>query len=390
MTPGARVAAAISILDQVLDGTAAEAALTGWARGSRFAGSKDRAAVRDLVFDALRARRSLAARGGAMTGRGLMIGLALRDDLGLDALFDGAGHAPAPLNDAERAQSGDATPLPDPVAHDMPDWLWPLWCDSLGDDASAAALAQQARAPVFLRINRRRGDSRTVIAALADDDVTAVPHPTVPGCLEVTGNARRIGQSRAYTDGLVELQDASSQLAIQAVPVESGARVLDYCAGGGGKALGFADQHDAAVFAHDIAPERMRDLPARAARAGVTITQLRTDALARQAPFDVVFCDAPCSGSGTWRRTPDAKWRLAADDLDRLCATQAEVIRAAAPLVAPGGVLAYATCSVLRSENDGIVDDFLVANPGWRRDRTERLYPGAAGDGFFLSVLRDV
>ena len=390
MTPGARVAAAISILDQVLQGTAAEVALTGWARGSRFAGSKDRAAVRDLVFDALRARRSLSALGGAMTGRGLMIGLVLRDDLGLDALFDGAGHAPPPLSDAERVQIADGAELPDPVAYDMPDWLWPLWCDSLGDEASAAALAQQVRAPVFLRVNRRCGSPEAAIAALAADGITAISHATVSGCLEVTDNARRIGQSRAYTDGLVELQDASSQFAMQAVQVPPGARVLDYCAGGGGKALGFADQNDAVVFAHDIAPERMRDLPARAARAGVSITQLRTDALSRQASFDVVFCDAPCSGSGTWRRTPDAKWRLTPADLDRLCATQAQVIRAAAQLVAPGGVLAYATCSVLRAENDAIVDDFLAANPRWRRDRTEKLRPDATGDGFYLCVLRDV
>ena len=390
MTPGARVAAAITILDQVLQGTAAEAALTGWARGSRFAGSKDRAAVRDLVFDALRARRSLSARGGAMTGRGLMIGLALRDDLGLDALFDGAGHAPPPLSDKEHVQIADDVELSGPVAHDMPDWLWPLWCDSLGDDASAAALAQQSRAPVFLRVNRRRGDTGAAIAALAEDDITAIPHPAVLGCLEVTENARRIGQSGPYTDGLVELQDASSQFAIQAVPVPRGARVLDYCAGGGGKALGFADQNDAVVFAHDIAPERMRDLPARAARAGVNITSLRTDALSRQAPFDVVFCDAPCSGSGTWRRTPDAKWRLTSTDLDRLCATQAQVIRAAAPLVGPGGVLAYATCSVLRAENDAIVDGFLADHQRWERVQTTQLFPGTQGDGFYLCVLRDV
>lgn len=388
MTPGARIAAAAQILDRVLAGDPAEQALTAWARASRFAGSKDRAAVRDHVFDALRAKRSLAARGGAMTGRGLMIGLALRDELGIDSLFDGTGHAPAPLTDAERAHIGQPVKMTEAEAHDLPDWLWPIWCESLGDQAGAAALAQQARADVFLRVNRRRGTLADAMAALAADDIASAPHATVTTCLRVTANARRIKQARAYLDGLVELQDAASQFAVGAVPVAQGARVLDYCAGGGGKALGLADLHDAAVFAHDIAPARMADLPARAARAGVDITQVATTDLDHAAPFDVVFCDAPCSGSGTWRRAPDAKWRLTRDDLNRLTATQDGVISAASRLTGRNGLLVYATCSVLSDENARVVARFLDQHPEWQVFLSHRLVPGNDWDGFYLCGLR--
>ncbi|MBE0414774.1 RsmB/NOP family class I SAM-dependent RNA methyltransferase [Yoonia sp.] len=388
MTPGARVAAAIFILDGILAGQPAEQALTAWARASRFAGSKDRAAVRDHVFDALRAKRSLAARGGALTGRGVMIGLALRDDLGLDALFDGAGHAPMPLTDTERAQIAAPSTMSEPQMHDLPDWLWPAWCDSLGDQARAAALAQQKRADVFLRVNVMRGSVGGAISALATDNIDTVRHPTVTGCLRVTGNARRIKQARAYLDGLVELQDAASQFAVSVVPVPAQGRVLDYCAGGGGKALGFADQHDAAVFAHDISPARMADLPARAARAGVAVTIVKPDACAGAGPFDVVFCDAPCSGSGTWRRAPDAKWRLRPTDLAQLNQTQEQVINAAARLTGKDGMLVYATCSVLRAENKDIITRFVSGNPEWQVVFFHQLIPNSDCDGFYLCGLR--
>lgn len=383
MTPGARVAAAIEILDKINTGAAAEQALTAWARGSRYAGSKDRAAVRDHVFDVLRARRSL----GDGTGRDLMIGLLARDRFDVDAYFNGEGHAPTTLTDEERSARATPTELTQAAKHDLPDWLWPLWQESLGADAAPAALAQQARADVFLRVNQRRGTMETAAKSLADEGIVTIPHPTVTGCLRVTENPRRVKNAAAYTDGLVELQDASSQFAVGAVPVTPDGSILDYCAGGGGKALAFADQYQASVFAHDIAPQRMADLPNRAARAGMQITQVATADLATQAPFDVVFCDAPCSGSGTWRRTPDAKWRLTASRLAALQAMQAEVLDAAAPMVRAGGVLVYATCSILREENDVAVDQFLMRHAGWRIVERHQLLPGVDGDGFYLCVM---
>ena len=386
MTPGARVAAAIAVLDDIATGVAAEKALTTWARGSRFAGSTDRAAVRDHVFDVLRAKRSL----GDGDGRSLMQRLAVREGWPMAMLFSGEGHAPAPLTDAEQDALAAPLALPDAARCDLPDWLWPLWQDSLGDQAEAAALAQQGRADAFLRVNARKASVDQAMAGLAADGVVAVPHEHIPGCLRVQENPRRIKIAAAYLDGLVELQDASSQFAVQNVPVSPGARVLDYCAGGGGKALAFADRNDGPVFAHDIAPQRMADLPERAARAGVTVTVLETKVLAAKGPFDVVFCDAPCSGSGTWRRTPDAKWRLTPERLAQLMQSQDEALAAAARLVAPGGVLAYATCSVLKDENRGAIDRFVGHNPGWRVAELHQLLPSPDGDGFFLCTLQKI
>ena len=384
MTPGARVAAAIAVLDQIQGGAAAEQALTSWARGSRFAGSKDRAAVRDHVFDVLRAKRSL----GDGTGRQLMQRLAQREAWPIDDLFSGDGHAPDPLSANEQDASATPLALSDAARCDLPDWLWPLWRDSLGDRSEATAMIQQGRADVFLRVNMRKGSVDAAIAALAKDDVGALPHPTVAGCLRVTANPRRVKTSAAYLSGLVELQDAASQAAIRRVAVPDGARMLDYCAGGGGKALGFADLCDATVYAHDIAPQRMRDLPARAARAGVRIETIATQALDQQPKFDVVFCDAPCSGSGTWRRTPDAKWRLTPQDLASLMQSQADVLTKAAALVADDGKLVYATWSVFADENMHTVKAFCNAHSEWHISTEDQRFPDADGDGFYSCTLQ--
>jgi 16S rRNA (cytosine967-C5)-methyltransferase len=384
MTPGARVAAAIAVLDQIQVGAVAEQALTAWARGSRFAGSKDRAAVRDHVFDVLRAKRSL----GDGTGRQLMQRLAQRENWPITELFTGDGHAPDALTADEMAALDAPLSLSAAARCDLPDWLWPLWQESLGDRAAAVAQVQQGRADVFLRVNMRKGSVVAAIDALAKDDVTVILHPDVAGCLRVTGNPRRIKTSAAYLSGLVELQDAASQRAVRRIAVPDGARVLDYCAGGGGKALAFADLYEATVFAHDIAPQRMRDLPARAARAGVTIKTLATDALSGAGKFDVVFCDAPCTGSGTWRRAPDAKWRLTPEDLTKVVQSQGEVLEAASLLVAEAGQLVYATCSILAHENSQSVKDFCVTHPEWQIMDARQDLPDANGDGFYTCTLR--
>ncbi|WP_019955156.1 RsmB/NOP family class I SAM-dependent RNA methyltransferase [Yoonia vestfoldensis] len=383
MTPGARVAAAITVLDQIRDGAFAEQALTAWARASRFAGAKDRAAVRDHVFDVLRCRRSL----GDGDGRALMLRLLQRNGVDLGPVFNGLGHAPHPLSEEEVAVVASPPALSDAAACDLPDWLWPLWQERLGADAVQAAQAQQARADVFLRVNQRRATPAAAIALLAQDGITADLHQAVDGCLRVLDNARRIRTATAYATGLVELQDAASQRAVQLVPVAPGALVLDYCAGGGGKALAFADRHDATVVAHDIAPARMADLPDRAARAGVRIQTLTAAELRDHAPFQVVFCDAPCSGSGTWRRSPDAKWRLTPDRLHALTALQDEVIEQAAAKAGAQARLAYATCSVLADENDAVVARFVQNHPDWSIELRDQSLPGPDGDGFFLCLL---
>ncbi|WP_111735053.1 RsmB/NOP family class I SAM-dependent RNA methyltransferase [Roseovarius amoyensis] len=383
MTPGARVAAAIGVLDAVLDGQPAEQALTGWARGARYAGSGDRAAVRDHVFQALRCRRSYACLGGAETGRGLMFGALRAAGSDPDTLFTGAGHAPPPLDAAER-QAGRA-PESDGERMDMPDWLVEAFRASLGDGAEAAAQALRQRAPVILRVNERINSVPQVIEKLSQDDIEAEPVTIAPTAVRVTRNARRVARSAAYLDGGVELQDGSSQAAMAALDVPTGARVLDYCAGGGGKVLALAARAEATWYAHDADVGRMKDLPARAARAGVQVHCLAPGQVARHAPYDLVLCDVPCSGSGTWRRAPDAKWRLDPDRLTELTRLQLAILQEAAALVAPGGELAYATCSLLRPENESVIKKFTEETVGWKYFFTARWPVSDEGDGFFLA-----
>ena len=393
MTPGARAAAAIGILDAVLAGEAAERALTRWARASRFAGSGDRAAVRDLVFDALRCRRShLALSGqGAETARALILGGRVAAGQAPGTVFSGEGHAPAPLDAAERAALAAApawADLPDAQRLDIPDWLEPAFRQSLGDDFAPVLEISRQRAPVFLRVNAARGDRAAAIRALAADGVAAEPGPLAETCLRVTSGAPRIKTSAAYREGLVELQDAASQAAVAALPLATARRVLDYCAGGGGKTLAMAALHPGATYvAHDADPRRMADLPARATRAGARVALRDGAGLAGEAPFDLVLLDVPCSGSGTWRRAPEAKWRLTPEGLAALTRTQDAILAEGAARVAPGGVLAYMTCSLLAAENRDRVAAFLAARPGWRLAAERRFTPRDGGDGFFAAVL---
>ncbi len=384
MTPAARLSAAISILDRVLAGTPAEQALTNWGRGSRFAGSGDRAAVRDLVFDALRCRRSFAVLGGSETGRGMILGGLRAAGADVDALFSGDGHAPAPLAATERTLPDTPEEL---VRLDCPDWLAPALRDSLGPDFAPVMAVLRHRAPLFLRVNLARMTRDDARALLLAQGIATRPHDLARSALEVIENPRKVQASAAYAAGLVEVQDAASQAVVEALPLAAGDRVLDYCAGGGGKVLAMAARMSLALYAHDADPRRMTDLPARAARAGVQVRMLDSPKVDRTAPFQLVLADVPCSGSGSWRRAPEAKWALTAARLDTLANTQAAILDRVAGLVAPDGHLAYVTCSMLDVENSDQIDRFLRRTPAWRCIEQHRFTPLDGGDGFFLAVL---
>lgn len=384
MTPEARIATAAEILDQVLAGEPAEKALTGWARRSRFAGSKDRAAIRDHVFDALRCKRSFAAIGGAMTGRGLMIGLLRAEGRDPDEVFTGQGHAPAALSEDERA-AGHAPS--EAEAADLPDWVLPDFTASLGDGWQQVADTLRTRAPVMLRVNARKTTREDVLPLLAADGVIAQPVEVSPTALLVVEGARRIGGAAAYLNGLVELQDGASQAVVDRLPLADGQRVLDYCAGGGGKTLAMAGRVRADFYAHDANPRRLKDLPDRAERAGAPVKLLETGMLSARGPFDLVLCDAPCSGSGAWRRSPEGKWALTDPSLAQLNRVQDEILDNAQALVAAGGVLAYATCSVFQRENQDRVAAFVARHPDWRVLWQKSWTPGPEGDGFFAACL---
>lgn len=384
MTPAARVDAAIHILDQVLDGQSAEASLIAWARQSRFAGSGDRAAVRDLVFDALRRMRSLAWIGGAATGRGLMIGRLRDRGESPETVFSGEAYAPAPLTAEEKTVPPDIATAPAGVRLDCPDWLLPELNASLGEETEAVLDTLRHRAPVYLRVNLAKGTPEVAMSRLREDGVEAEPGPLSASALLVTGHPRRVQNSAAYREGLVELQDVASQAVVdQVTPHARGREVLDFCAGGGGKALHLAAAGAARVVAHDADPGRMRDIPARAKRAGCEIEVTS----APQGRFGCVLVDVPCSGSGAWRRQPEAKWRLTPEGLRDLNRLQDAILRRAAGFVLPDGVLAYVTCSLLERENGERIDGFLAEVPGWRELGRRRFTPLEGGDGFFVALL---
>jgi 16S rRNA (cytosine967-C5)-methyltransferase len=392
MTPGARLSAAIEILDAILGGAPAERALTRWARASRFAGSKDRAAIRDVVFDCLRQRRSLGHLGGGDTGRALVLAHAACETPEVDALFTGSGFDPAPPTDAERAAlAADLAAAPRAVRLDVPDFLEDELAADLGADFEPVMAAMRQRAPVDLRVNTLKTSARAAMVALARDAVLVEPHPLVGNALRVVENPRLVAQSRAYTQGMVELQDVSSQFAAAAAGARPGMTVLDFCAGGGGKALALAAAMGGTgrLMVHDANVARMKDLPARARRAGARVEVVTPEARRRAVPpCDLVFVDAPCSGSGAWRRTPEGKWRLAAADLPRFARLQDAILAEAAGHVRPGGLLVYATCSLLSRENGARPHAFLGARPGWQLEAEHRLSPRDGGDGFYVARLR--
>ncbi|MCK0148488.1 RsmB/NOP family class I SAM-dependent RNA methyltransferase [Marivita sp. S6314] len=380
MTPAARWAAAAQIMDQITAGDPAEKALTTWARKSRFAGSKDRAAIRDHVFDILRCWRSTAALGGGDTGRQLVLGRLRQIGVDPELVFTGDGYAMPPLTAEERA-AGCAPKGAE--AGDLPDWLYDMFVSSLGDKAKAHAEALRHRASVFLRVNMLKSDVATAQAALADASIPTRPHPLSNTALEVLENPRRVSQSTAYLTGQVELQDVASQAVVDALPLTKGMRILDYCAGGGGKTLAMAARLHGPVDAHDHDPSRMTDIPTRAARAGADVVLTAQP----KGVYDLVLADVPCSGSGSWRRAPEAKWRLTPEMLTSVIATQASILDTVQTLVGPKGVLAYATCSVLPSENEDQIDAFLERAPGWTCTLQQRFDLDQGGDGFFLALL---
>ena len=388
MTPSARYAAAIDILDRILTGEASEKVLTTWARSNRYAGSGDRAAIRDLVFEAVRCRASYGHLGGANTGRGIMIGLARAQGMDVNTLFSGDKYAPDALSPEEQ-ETHNLADAPRSVRLDCPEWLLPLFDTSLKDQADAVLELSRTRAPVFLRVNTAKTDRDRAIHALADDGVIAIEHPLSETALEVRENPRRVAVGETFQSGMVELQDAASQAVVDALPLDGTSHVLDFCAGGGGKSLAIAAKGAGRVVAHDALPARMKDIPDRAKRAGAKMKILTLPEIGDD-KFDLVLCDVPCSGSGSWRRSPDGKWDLTQDRLDELVSVQMSVLEEAAEFVGENGVLAYVTCSMFDVENAQQVEAFIQGHPEWSVQKSHQFTPLDDGDGFHISLLTRV
>ncbi|MXO73748.1 RsmB/NOP family class I SAM-dependent RNA methyltransferase [Altererythrobacter aerius] len=379
MTPAARVQAAIELLDAVIAaardrGAPADRLISDYFRQRRYAGSKDRRAVRELVYDAVRLCGPVPP-----SGRAAMLAVAERDPA-VRGLFDGSVHGPAPVGDGEG-------PAPVGLA---PEWLVAELARSDIEGAEATALLD--RAPLDLRVNTLKAD-RATISLPAEPQPTAAPQ----GLRLPPGTA--VEQWHAYREGLVEVQDTGSQLACLAVGARPGETVIDLCAGAGGKtlALAAAMENRGVLLACDTDRGRLSRLPPRAARAGAGIIESRLIDPGREPEMltdfagaaDAVLVDAPCSGTGTWRRNPEARWRLTPAQLAAYADTQARLLGIAAPLVKPGGRLIFVTCSVLDAEGAGQVDRFLAENAGWTSDRLDLPLGKPRGKGWRLSPFHD-
>jgi len=379
MTPAARIEAAIGLLDRIIAaalarGAPADRILAEWFKANRYAGSKDRRAVRELVYRAIRACGPVPP-----SGRAAMLRLAA-DDAAIAPLFDGSTYGPPAVAPDEPVAEGGIAPA----------WLAARLAASGIDGDEAAALL--GRAPLDIRVNALKAD-RAGLALPESGD----PLPTAQGLRFPFGTA--VEQWREYTEGLIEIQDCGSQLACEAVGAQPGETVIDLCAGAGGKtlALAAAMRGQGTLVAADTDRGRLSRLAPRAERAGALVAETlllnpgkEAEALAAwHGKADAVLVDAPCSGSGTWRRNPEARWRLDETGLDRLTALQQRLLDLAATLVRPGGRLIYVTCSLLDEEGAGQADAFLAAERQFeRRGPGLRLTPfHDETDGFFIARL---
>ncbi len=394
MTPEARLAAAANILDNFDYDRPVDPQLKAWARQNRYAGSGDRRAIADRVYNVLRRKRSSAIYGGGTTGRALVLGnLVSNDALSVDAITDlckGPYGLEPPTENERTSLSVGSTHKSEPERLDWPEWLYPQAMAAFGDAVVHELDAMRGRAPIDLRVNSLSSTRPEAMALLAGEGVISEPVEISLSALRVA-SATRILNTEAYRSGIVELQDAASQAVADYAQPEPGQKILDFCAGAGGKTLALAAlmANRGSIIAHDIDPRRMSDLPIRSERASVTIIRRAQKSDLVENSFDGVLVDAPCSGSGSWRRDPIGKWRLTQEKLDVLIKAQRDALSAAATYVRPGGTLTYATCSVFPLENDEQVSWFCAQNPVFELETSRALWPSRDKcDGFFMARFR--
>lgn len=425
MRLGGRISAAIEVLDDVEKRhRPVSDALSDWGRSHRFAGSADRAAIGNIVYDALRHRASIAWRMGDDSGRTLALG-AVGFYWGESAdsiagFFADDTHSPEALSEEEKQALGKALPADAPawVAGDFPEWLEPSLEGNFAEEYIAEAQALAERPPTDFRVNTLKADREKVLKSLKRFEIA--PTELSPFGLRIQpsqrdGRTANLQPEAAYQKGWIEVQDEGSQVASLLVFPRPGEQILDYCAGAGGKTLAMAQlmENKGQIFAYDADRQRLAPIYERLKRAGTRNVQVRApgDALDDiEGKMDRVVVDAPCTGSGVWRRRPDAKWRLTPEALEKRLEEQTAVLEEACRFVRPGGFLCYITCSILAEENEAQIyafleahDDFELLSAGevwedlfgdidlkpWSSDGcTVTLTPASTHtDGFFFAVL---
>jgi 16S rRNA (cytosine967-C5)-methyltransferase len=430
MTPAARLSAAIEVIAEIeARRRPAADVLKDWGLTHRFAGSSDRAAIAGLVYDALRRKSSCAWLMGETGPRAALIGM-LHRERGLDveqiaALCSGTRFAPAPLTEAERAALAHNTlaSAPAPVLGDYPDWLDPHFARVFSDERAAEGAVLASRAPLDLRVNTLKGERDEILPKLAHLNAEPTRWSPIGMRIRLPAEAKSpaIHAEPAFLKGAIEIQDEGSQLAALFAGARPGEQVVDLAAGAGGKTLALSAvmENRGQIYATDIDKRQLAPIHERMARAGARNIQVRTprgeaDVLADLVGrIDLVLIDAPCTGTGAWRRNPDAKWRVRPGALAQRVKQQESLFDSAARLVRTGGRIAYVTCSVLAEENDDQVRAFVDRNADFSVEKPtdvaralgERAYLFTRAalisgggllmtprrtdtDGFFVSLLR--
>src|SRR4051795_8459226 len=383
MTPAARLSAAIELLDTIdTQRVPAAKALKEWGTAHRYAGSGDRAAIAGLVWDVLRRRASSAWIMGEDTPRARVMGmLKLERGMNVDAiaaLCDGGRFAPEPLTERERSAlaSRSLDGAPAHIAGDYPEWLDGYLTRIFGHDRVAEATAMASRAPLDLRVNTLKAKREKVLGSTAHLGTRPTPWSPVGLRIELGADARNPGvhSEEDFVKGAIEVQDEGSQLAALLSGAKPGEQVIDLCAGAGGKTLVLAAmmQGKGRLIATDHDKRQLAPIYERLSRAGVHNADVRTPKGPNEtlsdinASADLVLIDAPCTGTGTWRRNPDSKWRMRPGALELRMKDQAAILHRAAGLLKPKGRIAYITCSVLDEENGAQIRDFLARHPDFR------------------------
>lgn len=422
---GGRLAAAIEILEDISSRHRPAAdALKDWGLSHRFAGSGDRAAIGTIVHDALRHRRSAAFALGSESARAEALGAVILQwgytARALQEAIQDDKFAPEPLSREELDSLAGFNPakLPEAVRADIPDWCMPLLRESFAEEWIAEAEALAKRPPLDIRVNTLKASFEKVLSGLRRHGAyapslasQAIRIPPIEGA----GRHPNVQAEAGFRKGWFEIQDLGSQIATLLTAARPGEQVLDLCAGAGGKTLALSAmmENRGQVFAHDADKQRLAPIFERIRRAGCRNVQVLADKAALEnltGRADLVLVDAPCTGSGTWRRRPDAKWRLGEAQLEARIREQGEILRSAAGYVRPGGRLVYVTCSLFKRENDAQIEHFTGDNPAFSPVDHETLWrdcivdgvgkcrfsetgivltPRITGtDGFFVSVMR--
>ncbi|MEH6405095.1 MAG: RsmB/NOP family class I SAM-dependent RNA methyltransferase [Sneathiella sp.] len=429
MTPSARLSSVIELLDKIMsEAGPAEHEVRAYFRARRYAGSKDRRWITEFLYVIFRRLgeidwivEQLALE---QTNRSrALCAMVFVEKISTEQLQEGyfqGPHAVPTLDEAEIEALGkldalDVSAMPDHSKENFPEWIASILSAQFGKTAPTVMRAYQERAPLTLRVNSLKAEREEVLRILTEDDIEAVPTKLSPHGIILKGQVN-IASHQVMQLGLVEIQDEAAQISSLLTCATSGMQVVDYCAGSGGKSLAIAAEMDNSgeIYAFDVSLRRMKDLSARRRRANAIIIQANVmsdeksldEAVDRlKGQMDRVFVDVPCSGSGTWRRQPDQKWTFSEEKLENLVTLQKQILGKAARLVAPGGRLVYATCSIFDAENTNQVTEFLDKNPefslipvsqiwgeaglaGKRSEEMLKLSPDEFGtDGFFTAVL---